>query len=78
MVDWNPVAEGCLIKLSNILNSYSYHDTSCMTLCEIKNNGLVLIYCLNNSTRGNYIIPSQEETIPNLEIFDQVGREGRF
>jgi len=51
---------------------------SCMILCEIQNHGLVLIYCLNNSTRGNFIIPSQEETIPNLEILDQLGREGRF
>jgi len=52
--------------------------TSCMTLCEIQNDGLVLIYYLNNSTRGNFIIPSQEETIANLEILDQVGSEGRF
>ena len=48
-----------------------------MILCEIQNNGPVLIYCLNNSTRGNFIISSQEEAIPNLEILDQVGREGR-
>jgi len=52
--------------------------TSCMTLCQIKNHRLVLICCLNNSTRGISIIPSQEETIPNLEILRQVGREGRF
>ena len=49
-----------------------------MTLCEIKHHGLALIYRLNNSTRGNSLIPSQEETIPNLEILDQVGHEGRF
>ena len=52
--------------------------TSCMTLCQIKNHRLVLICCLNNSTRGISIISSQEETIPNLEILRQVGREGRF
>jgi len=49
-----------------------------MTLCQIKNPRLVLICCLNNSTRGIFIIPSQEETILNLEILRQVGREGRF
>ena len=49
-----------------------------MTLCEIQNDGLVLIYYLNNATRGNFIIPSQEETIPNLEILDQLGRKSRF
>jgi len=49
-----------------------------MTLCQIKNPRLVLICCLNNSTRGIFIIPSQEETILNLEILRQVGRGGRF
>ena len=49
-----------------------------MTLCEIKHYGLVLIYGLNNSTRENSLVPSQEVTIPNVEILDQVGHEGRF
>ena len=67
------------MQLSNILNSdLNPNMASCMTLCEIKHHYLVLIYRLNNSIRGNSIIPFQEETVPNLEILDQVGHEGRF
>ena len=52
--------------------------SSCMTLCEIKHHGLVLIYRLTNSTRGNSLVPSQEVTIPNFKILNQVVHEGRF
>lgn len=59
------------MKLSNSsILTLTTTMTSCMTLCEIQNRGLVLIHCLNNSTRENVIIPPQEETIPNLEILE--------
>jgi len=52
---------------------------SCTGFGESKNHGLVLVYYLNNFTRGEEIVISfQEEATPNLEILDQVGPGGRL
>ena len=42
---------------------------------KIKDYGLVLT-CSYNFPRGDRIIPSQEDAIPNLEILDQRWPQG--
>ena len=64
---------GCLVLMCDVFDSNSSHDDSLYNLGweekekKKKTRLPILTHYLNNYTRGNRIIPSQEEPIPNLE-----------